>query len=350
MKKIKYGKTFAGYKELRSSFFDPSTNNAIVDRLKVADSLYRAQPQRTKCKICSTAFGSPSFHRNQVPYFICKACGHLNGGHQDTDNYNHALYADEESILATNSSYDDNDLEEFEFRVKNIYAPKVEWLWNTLIELGEKPERLNCSDMGCGAGHMVQAIRNKGFNRVTGYDVYLPNIEQGNKIIGEDILCSHSIEDVGRIVGNVEDDVVTSIFMLEHISDPLEWCRALKTNPRVKYALIAVPMFSPTVIMEMVFPHVMHRSLGLAHTHLFTKSSLNWLFNECGLEIVSEWWFGADAFDFHRNIYMHLKHTLESDCLAQVWDSMTEKSLDAIQLALDKIDSSSELHTIVRVN
>lgn len=100
------------------------------------------------------------------------------------------------------------------------------------------------------------------------------------------------------------------------------------------------------VVIDMVFPHVTHWSLGLAHTHLFTKKSVSWLFRHCELEVIANWWFGADAFNFHRNIHMHLRHQLKSPKLSELWDDMEQDSVDEIQLALDHVPSSSEVHVI----
>lgn len=349
MNKDKFGKSFAGYKKIRKSFFDKTQNDYVVDRLVQADLIYKAQPRRVNCKLCDQGLESITFKRNQVDYYICQNCGHLNGGHEDTEEYNHALYADETSEIATNSSYDDKDIQEYNFRVENIYRPKAEWLRDSLTGSGEDVSSLSCADMGAGAGHMVKALTDVGFKSSVGYDVYQPNLDLGNRIIGAKVLKHHELNEVESLVASVSAEVVTSIFMLEHIANPVGWCKSLKKNPSVRYGLIAVPMFSPTVVMEMVFPHVMHRSLGLAHTHLFTKKSVAWLFQECGLEVIANWWFGADAFDFHRNIHMHLRHQLKSPKLSELWDDMVEDSLDEIQLALDYVRSSSEVHALVRI-
>lgn len=349
MKTERFGKTFSGYKKIREAFFDKAQNDRFVDRLAKADELYREQPRRTNCKLCASRLGEVAFERNHVQYYVCATCGHLNGAFEDTESYNHALYADDESELATNSSYDDKDKERYDFRVNEIYRPKADWLRQSLMEIGEPVDELSCADMGAGAGHMVKALIDVGFETSVGYDVYQPNLELGNRIIGKDVLKHHGIDEVGVLAATAPFDIVTSVFMLEHITNPVEWCMSLKKNPTAKYALIAVPMFSPTVVMEIVFPHIMHRSLGLAHTHLFTRRSLNWLFQKCGFEVLAEWWFGADAFDLHRNIHMHLRHQLESPNLADLWDEMVEESLDGIQYALDRAYASSEVHTIVRI-
>lgn len=344
----RFGKTFSGYKKIRESFFDKKFNDAIVERLHFADQLYLQQPKRTACKLCASDLREVTFKRNQVPYFLCDSCGHLNGGHEDTETYNQSLYEDEDSAIATNSSYSDSDLEKYLFRVDNIYRPKADWLYRELSMLDEHCSGLNVVDVGTGAGHMVKALIDAGFKNSCGFDVYQPNLDLGNRMIGSNALFKSQIDSAVDLLGSLEAEVISSIFMLEHISQPLEWLRMLKRNPKIRYALIAVPMFSPTVVMELVFPHVMHRSLGLAHTHLFTKKSIEWMLEECGLEVLSEWWFGADAFDLHRNIHMHLRHTLKSETLAHLWDDMVISSLDNIQLSFDKNFASSEVHLIVR--
>ena len=66
------------------------------------------------------------------------------------------------------------------------------------------------------------------------------------------------------------------------------------SNPRARYFIMLVPMFSMSSFLEIVSPKVFHRQAHFGHTHLFTKSSIDWMCNSFRLQPVSEWWFGRE--------------------------------------------------------
>ena len=64
--------------------------------------------------------------------------------------------------------------------------------------------------------------------------------------------------------------------------------------------MVSVPLFSLTSIIEHISPRVFPRLLSGAHTHLFTKKSLQFL-SKHNLKVKGEWWFGLDFADLFRN-------------------------------------------------
>ena len=347
--KNKYGKPFKGYVSIKSEFFDLDINDDNVSKIKKIDELYAAQPIRKFCKLCNNPFQKEIFHRNGIKYFICKNCGHLNGEYEDTKEYCENLYAPEKESDEL-QTYKDKDKEAYNFRMNNIYLPKAKFLFDELSNQGLNPSDLSYIDIGSGAGHMVSAMKHVGLDKTIGYEVTKENVDFANRMNNSEVLKFHHLDEINKIISTTTASVVTSIFMLEHVQNPYCLCQEIKKNKNIKYLLLAVPMFSIGVIIEQAFPHIRKRSLGTGHTHLFTEKSLKWLSKQIGFEILTNWWFGADAFDLHRYLNVHFRKDENKLGLADKWDELIAPLLNDIQLVFDKNKLSSEIHMFIRVN
>ena len=90
-------------------------------------------------------------------------------------------------------------------------------------------------------------------------------------------------------------------YFLEHLEKPNQFNKSF-CKSRLKYLYINVPLFSLSVFLENSFQNVFPRVLGEAHTHLYTKKSLEYLAKKNNLEIIAEWWFGQDFPDLYRSL------------------------------------------------
>ena len=345
----RYGKSFRGYRDIKAVFYDLESNRRYLDLLDRTDELYRQQPRRSGCKLCGAAFGRLLFRRAGIDHYLCEACGHFNGSQQDTAEFNAALYADDSQEVGTENVYNDATREAYANRVAMIYRPKIDYLTEVLTALGEAPETLRYADFGSGGGHLVAAMRDAGLDRSIGHEVSESEVAYANAMGGGELLRWHPLEAGTELAASIEADVVTSVFQLEHVQDPVELCQAWARNPTARYLLLAVPVFSVASILQVAFPEAMPRVLGLGHTHLFTQSSLDWLCRTCGFEVLSRWWFGSDAFDLHRSVAVKLLQNPDTAPLVETWDDMILPALDKLQLALDEQKGASEVHMIVRL-
>jgi hypothetical protein len=151
------------------------------------------------------------------------------------------------------------------------------------------------------------------------------------------------------IVQGLDAEVVSMIGVLEHLRRPRETLAALCANRAVKYLFLSVPLFSPCVFLEMVFPDVMQRHLAGGHTHLFTESSLDWTFHKHGLQILGEWWFGVDAMDWLRSVEIRLERDEATARMAGRWRELMTPAMDGLQEQLDRRRMSSEVHLVLEV-
>jgi hypothetical protein len=343
----KYGKSFKDIAEFKTSFF--AENQKHLERsLNYAD-IYTEQPARLKCKICDAKLpAEPSFIKHTIPYVICGKCGQLNGMHEDTDVFCKAVYTSAGGKDYA-ENYTEKHIDDYIKRREAIYKPKAEFLLDVLRHEGENPEALRYADIGCGAGYFVSALMEQGIKNIVGYEVGDALIKLGKWAIADLPLHMIDLVDTKEKVLKYPADVMSFIGVLEHVQNPREILAALRNNPEVKYFYFSVPLFSPTVFGEMVFPEVMPRHLTGGHTHLFTESSIAHFEKEFGLKQVGAWWFGTDMMDYYRSVLVTLSSNPSTNKMIDGWREKFEVVLDDMQLAMDKKKQSSQVHIVMRV-
>jgi hypothetical protein len=343
---VRYGKASSGLLQIKRDFF---TKNAdYLDYERRLARLYVAQPRREHCMCCATALRGTSFVKLGVPYVTCARCSHLNGAHRDTDEYCTQVYSagDEYGRLF----YTVADRRAYDERTAVIYTPKVEFLASSLREHGEAPEQMRIRDLGAGSGYLVNALLASGFRDVAGYEVSAAQVEFANATLGRELVHAVAPSEIDTLAATVDADVVTLIGTLEHLQRPREFMAAIAGNRAIKYLLISVPLFSPSVFFEMVFPEVMQRQLSGGHTHLYTESSLSWMAREYSLEPIAEWWFGTDLVDLYRAVLVELERRPDTAGMVEPWGALWAPMIDELQLVLDRRKHASEVHVLYRVH
>ena len=344
---VKFGKSSAGLLEIKKSFFEQ--NDRFLQYQRSLGEIYTAQPRRTMCMCCAGTIEGRSFAKQGIDYVICPRCTHLNGVHEDTDAFASAVYTGAGVAEYGELFYSAQDRAAYDQRKQTIYAPKVEFLLSSLAVLGEAPDRLRYCDFGAGSGYMVGALSDGGVDAF-GYEVSDAQILYGNAMLGRDALRPLTIAESEGVASTVDCDVLILIGVLEHLRRPRELLRFLTANQRVRYLMISVPLYSPTVFFEMIFSEVMQRQLSGGHTHLYTPSSLDWMAAEFALEPVAEWWFGTDLVDLYRSLLVELRRTPATEQMTTAWATMFGPMIDELQLVLDRRQQSSEVHIIYRVH
>jgi 2-polyprenyl-3-methyl-5-hydroxy-6-metoxy-1,4-benzoquinol methylase len=330
----------------KSSFFHE--NRSLVARQKEMSEIYRSQPLRKVCKNCSEELSQDfDFIKNGIGYKICRKCSHLNGGYQDTDKFCEAIYtSDGGEEYAKN--YTSKDVNDYTYRVGSIYIPKAEFLYTSLKNEKLSPNDLSYFDFGSGSGYFVDSLLKIGIKNVFGSDVSSFQANFGNKMIGKDVLKTHTLDKSVDLLSDIEADVVSMIGVLEHLQQPREVLKAIQKNSHIKYFFISVPIFSLTIYIELLSDEMFHRHLNGGHTHLYTDSSLKYMMDEFGFELVSEWWFGADIMDLYRTLLVNLEKRGVSDFTKELFRTEMTSLIDPIQVELDKKNLSSEVHMLLK--
>jgi hypothetical protein len=346
----KYGKPIGDILDYKTHFWE-NNQEELLKRKNVAGK-YREQPKRTGCKICGSELHSDldSFERFNVEYIICGDCGHLNGGHIETESFVNYLYKDDEDQeVEYSSEYIEENSKLYESRLQDIYVPKAEFLFEALKDNEENPKDLTYSDFGAGAGYMMEALNQQTASKVSGYEVSKEQVILGQKM-NESINLHHiEADEIYQIAESANEEVITMIGVIEHIKHPSKMVKLLKENNSVQYLFCTFPMFSPTVYFELAFPEVMPRHLALGHTHLFQESSIDWLAEKGNFNRVAEWWFGQDIIDLMRSVETTVEES-DDEGMSTRWQEMIYNIADELQLILDKNKKSSSVHILFEVN
>lgn len=340
----RYGKPSAGFPAERALGVTSEEDAVQLRNAKTIEKIYGSQPIRAGCKLCGEAFSEPLFSRRGIAYFLCGRCGHLTGAYEDTPAFHEALYAGEDSPQA--QDYKDVDKEAFRRRVCDVYRPKADFLAG---ELGVRDSAGNprpVADIGAGAGHMVAALAEAGFDPI-GYELNDASIRRANAMIGREAVYPMPTADIDALANTIDRPVVTAIFVLEHLADPVGIMRRLADNPAVEHLLVAVPLFGFGPMSDELFRSVRPRVIAFGHTHLFTHESLDWICRATGWRARARWWFGGDAMDLIRAAGLSFSRDPDTRSLAGQWVTRMIPLVDDLQLVLDKHGLSSEVHMLL---
>jgi len=124
----RYGKEIKPILKHKQDFFD--NNEILLTETQRSAKIYTNQPYRINCKICQAQLDNydVSFIKQDVEYRVCNNCGHLNGIYEDTNEYAEAIYQDEEYA----NQYREESKKKYFQRMRDIYLPKVEFMFDTL--------------------------------------------------------------------------------------------------------------------------------------------------------------------------------------------------------------------------
>ena len=337
---IRYGKSYEPVSSLKSDFV--SDNKTHLSENERIERIYSQQPKRRICKICKGELsGSTMFHSHGLNYYHCEKCGHINGEYDETDEFTSKIY--EQSDYGR--TYRTRSRDEYFERLNNIYLPKAEFLIDSLEEEGVKTKDLTFIDIGAGSGFFVGALSKLGFS-VKGIEVSESQVNYANEMLEMKILEHLPQEKVVETICKSDADVISFIGVLEHVVNPHQILEAIKQNQKIRYIYFSVPMFSYSVFWEAISSDVFNRLLGGSHTHIFSNSSLEYLYRFYGWKNIAEWRFGTDIADLKRIIQVKMIDD-GNEYLANLFDKMQSAILDEIQLILDHQEFSSETHVLV---
>jgi len=335
MKIIKYSKSYHNVLRLQKNYLTDNDNN-LKNELKI-NKKYIKQKKRKNCKNCLKKLTRSTFKSFEVKYSVCQHCGHLNGIFENTKSFTQQLYTNEKG-----SHYDKEYSNDFKVRVKNIYAPKIEFLKQVI------KKKLNIVDIGSGAGHFLKACENVNIS-ARGYEISKYLVSFASSKLKKNSIKKVSIDEMFEILENERKaNIVSLIGVLEHFYNPGKFFESFSKS-KVKYLYLAVPLFSLSVFLENAFPKVYPRQLSGDHTHLYTKESLDYLAKKNNLKIIGEWWFGADIPDLCRSLIISSNH-LDKKVYMDHFNKKLNSVVDQLQNVLDRNKICSEVHMVFKKN
>lgn len=338
----KYSKPASALLKLKKDFF--TKNDTIHDNQTELSELYSKQPRRALCKTCAQPLDGEIFKKNKIEYSFCTRCGHLNGCFEDTDAFCASAYTDNDSYARR---YTAADKDTYAGRLDQIYVPKAKFLMEALHAEGCDPASLRYADLGAGSGYFVAALGALGCENAVGYEVSDAQIAFARAMHPGIDMHPHRMEELPAIARTIGSEVISMIGVLEHLREPREILKQIKGNPSARYLYLSLPLHSPAVYFEAVFPTVMQRHLSAPHTHLYTNSSIEWLCREFGMKRVAEWWFGTDILDLFRSIHVVLGQSEQAGHLQEKLSESFIPMIDDLQAVIDRHKQASEVHLLL---
>ena len=332
---IKYSKSYSNIFKIKEDYI--IKNNQELENVIKINRFYKKQKLRSLCKICKKKLKTPLLESFGITYYLCNRCKHLNGKYEDSEKFHNYLYSGTGNKLHFGKIY----LKNYSKILKNIHDPKVKFLKNVI------KKKINLLDYGSGAGHFVQAcIKNKinawGLEENLQLHKFAKKKNKGRSLYAKE----HNLEE---LLKELKIDCLSLIFVLEHLRNP-HYIFNLFKNSNLKYLYISIPLASPLIYLEHVFPNVYPRLLGGSHTHLFSKESISYLKKKYKFKIIGEWWFGTEFVDLYRSLLVSNK-SRNKETLKIYSKQISEifmKNADALQSVFDRKKLSSGVHLVIK--
>jgi hypothetical protein len=352
---IKLSKSLLDIAAIKKTHLD--NNDSLLTRALHINAVYNLQPARTLCKACGEELSpNPDLANHQANYVICRNCSHLNGLNIDTQFFSDFLYKDEEG-----AEYYKNYQSDYTARINQIYRPKLDFL---LSNINTKEDNCNSiSDFGCGGGHFINSIRETdGLNSREGYDISTTlinlaksssNIDKGSNANQKPrFTCVSSEAELLEQFKTSSSKILSMLGVLEHLQNPRCFLESFASHEHAQYMFIQVPLFGLSTFIEHSFPNVFPRVLSSGHTHLFTRSSLAYLFDEFKLNPLAEWHFGTDSMDLKRSFNIQLQKSSASEYIKEIFNEQfySAQFMDEFQSLIDRHFLGSQTHVILSRN
>ena len=171
-------------------------------------------------------------------------------------------------------------------------------------------------------------------------------VKSGAKYLKKNKLEHCRLEEIEEIIKKGDKECLVLIGVLEHLENPNKILKLFKLS-KFRYLFLSLPLFSFSTILEHVFQNIYPRQLGGAHTHLYSKESINYFTQKYKLKIIGQWWFGQDFLDLKRSLINSIKKETSKNFL-NAFQNLFGSHIDELQKVFDKKFISSEVHIILR--
>ena len=333
-KLVKFSKSYNDIFSIKKSLYKENTKR-LKFILKSNKSL-KNEGLRKFCKNCGYKSSPKFLSQFGMNYALCKKCNHLNAINYDSPKFLHKLYSANKG-----KNYDhDKDYNYFFQRVKNIHLPKVDFLRQAI------KSKIKVLDIGAGSGQFLKALELRKIKGI-GYEPSKSFVKVGKKILKKNKLIHLDMNKTFHtILNDKESNVLSLICVLVHLEEPNAMIEAFKKS-NLKYIFFSIPIFSLSVFIENAFKNVAPRHLGAGHTNLYTKESLYYMAKKYNLDIIGEWWFGADFADLYRS-FIHSSNTTNLNMYKSELDKNFFSVINELQNVLDRNKICSEVHVVMK--
>jgi len=248
-----------------------------------------AKLERCPCCAAPTAETDACLAIFGVDYLRCPQCGHAFVHRQPSKDALTEEFTESESLSAT---YVDRD--SCEERLRQVVAPKLNWLRETFYEC-HKRQAASVVDVGAGGGHFVEMSRRGGMDAM-GFELSEASRRFARAAFGLELLPGDFLQ--AQVPQNGVD-CLTFWGVLEYVPNPGAFLQRAKRwlHPREGLVVLEVPRYDclGTAILRQ-FPNTVYRHMEpTSHVHCFSDASVANLLHDAGLAPVAAWYFGMDV-------------------------------------------------------
>jgi len=319
-------------------------NKILLDREKESACLLKEFPRRKGCLLCLAEELNEAFLHRGINYLQRDICGHIQTAVKPPPDYPFH----KGSPYSFASIYPGLEEKEYQSRKERIYRPKLEWALSCHGELGlTEREMLSMKwfELGCGCGYFLDALRDRGIERIYGIEKNPELVQRANSILGNDTVKQVK-GSLTEGIKNFSADIYVAFFVLEHIEDTKAFFDILRDKPEGTVFYFSVPTFSFSALLESSFDMVFARNLDSAvHTQLYTDKSIKYCLESAGYEMAAQWIFGQDAMDFLRFLRIYLEDKYEKSFLENNLNKLGD-ILEPLQNILDRAFFSDSRHIL----
>ncbi len=254
--------------------------------------------QREKCPMCGSTKSSLFLKiYNQYQYLQCIDCG---GIYLEKYPNIEEMYSSNE-ITALSSEYVDNNI--FDTRMNMISKPKVDFVLEVCKNNNFSINRW--LDVGCGGGEIPYYLNSKLGIHAEGLETNPLEIkfvrEKGITVHDKFINIHEKDKELDEIINH--QDCISTINMLEHVEEPMEFINYFYHNMKDNAILVfevpkhpALASFANMTSKDNIYRHI----TPPVHLQLFSIEAINIMLKN-KFEILATWEFGQGFNDLLQN-------------------------------------------------
>ena len=167
------------------------------------------------------------------------------------------------------------------------YQPKLDFRSTHTLALEYVPAGSRVLDIGCGGGHLAQALHERGCH-ITGLDIAAPAGP-----VAMDAFHAHDLNQAPFPLDLRDFDCVVMLDVIEHLQSPErfidEFLAAASRNPNLKVIVSTGNVAFGVVRLMLLFGQFNYGKRGildLTHTRLFTFGAFRRLFEQSGFTVL----------------------------------------------------------------
>lgn len=310
-----YGKEFDNSKILRT----PQWIKEQVAKCTSKANKFLKQPRKIlkACPMCNGTSLKPYVEIYGFHYVECENCENL--FIKDPLKNIAQLYQNDGTESSFDDAYYSNNF--FPIRLEVISKPKANFINKTYQNTNKIARNPLWLDIGCGAGELLYAARELGFD-ILGFEsdtkaVHFANNKLGNNIVQEGFLDINSC-DLNLLKSIQDAQIISFLNVLEHLESPKETLEFFgKEMKKDSLLVIEVPRHpSLASFVNLVAPNQVYRHLiAPLHLNIFSEKSLESVYTKAGFKLVGKWVYGQGfmdiihaftGFDRQKNLYKQI--------------------------------------------